>query len=871
MFYYFLWSTFFYLGLVLQPTQGERVVRQNIGVIYEQLPGNIISGHDVHEIILSIPYSIPETPRPKPPIWDVIRSLQTPTLGPMDSADAKLLQQASDLDQLIINIDTNIILTMRNIRHFLSNPLSDRPKRAILAFLGELFKSIFGLATTKDINAVINTIMYLDKKMVLLADVNIRMAEGLQSVAQQHQDFLDTYVKDEDVVKQALLNITDSIDCWSDDFSTTLTSMQSEQDRHAAQSAIISAQTVVLLTRLAYQQGLAKIENALRLLSTGILAPDMITPPELALKLELLNAHLRIANPGAEVSIINTAYYYSQPVSLYTYTTTHLYIHINVIISSSASAYSLYQIITIDVPIDTENTNGTGSTALMTKNKNFLAVNAEERLYLELSSADLLTCQGDIMRVCARTIPRVYENDPTCHVAAFTNNLAQIARLCTFQIQPFKTIQTTAIAIGKDKYLVSTNEDEYAIHCHHRAMKKEKATAYAVIGIPCKCHLTFGGLYLPNTEIPCNESRSTHYIMHTVNMPILTALTDSVVDITPSSLHKDPIIIPHLHTEAILKTLGPTTELSEDMTVDLVPFTKLILQDAKKAAIEINTPLQTTTATEGMASLFNHAAWKYIVTLVITLNAIVTVIVVFKTLGRQAIFAALPTASALPLNVTWKHLIPSSKTQTVHIDQYVDAENIITIMIIALVAYLLFKIGKYLKKKITQHFGLTNSSKKTNPTITLKIYNGHTNHTIPLVSVPYEMDAITRGITPPVPIIRTLLCPHPRIVMAWSGPITLNIDDRPRAFCLPNQILLPLAARFTVIPALRDPTTTTAIILKTNDITYSLPTTNILQLTDNDIDEGDNYQPLVVLPKDMTTLEILTALTQNKSPVGNEN
>ena len=107
--------------------------------------------------------------------------------------------------------------------------------------------------------------------------------------------------------------------------------------------------------------------------------------------------------------------------------------------------------------------------------------------------------------------------------------------------------------------------------------------------------------------------------------------------------------------------------------------------------------------------------------------------------------------------------------------------------------------------------------------------------------------------------------------MAWSGPITLNVNDRPRAFCLPNQILLPLTARFTVIPALRDPTTTTAIILKTNDTTYSLPTTDTLQLTDIEIDEDDNYQPLVVHPKDMTTLEILTALTQNKSPVGNEN
>jgi hypothetical protein len=507
----------------------------------------------------------------------------------------------------------------------------------------------------------------------------------------------------------------------------------------------------------------------------------------------------------------------------------------------------------------------------MTNNKQFLAVNKGESMYLELSSADLLTCQGQIMRVCTRTIPRIRDESPTCHVAAFRNDLAQIARLCTFQIQPLKPLQTLAIAIAKDKYLVSTNEATYSVLCHHRPPTQRKATAYAVVGVACKCHLVFGGLYLPNTEIPCNESRSTHYIMHTVNMPLLTALTDTKVDITPSSLHENPIVIPHLHTEEIIRNLGPSGKLSKDMTIDLVPFTKLILQDAKRAAIEIDRPLKTTPAMDGMVSFFGNSAWNYILPLITVINAIVTVVVIFKMLGRQAIFTALPTASALPLNITWNHLTQAShKTTPVHIDQYVDAENIITFMIIALVGYLLFKIGRYMKRKFSRHFGLTNSSNKTNPTITLKIYNGHTNHTIPLVSVPYEMDAITRGTTPTILAIKTLLCPHPRIIMAWSGSLTLNIHDKPKTFCLPKQILLPLTTRFTVIPALRDPTTTTALKLKTNDMTISLPPTELTKQTEIDIDDVDNYQPLVIQPEDMTTLEILAALTKDKSPVGNE-
>ena len=494
-------------------------------------------------------------------------------------------------------------------------------------------------------DSIINVILHLDNKIGTLADVNVKTAEGLHDVSQQHQEFLDTYIKQQDIIEETLLNITDSIDSWSDDFTTTLTSLQVQHDRKAAQSAIISAQTVVLLTRLAYQQGLAKVENSLRLLSTGILAPDMIQPTELAQKLHLLDTQLKINNPGSEVTIIDTAYYYSQPVALYTYSKTHLYIHINVIISSTDSAFNLYQIITMDVPIDTESTNSTGSTTIITPTT-FLAVNKAETLYLEMTNADLLTCQGRILRVCTRTIPRVRSDNPTCHIAAFRNDQAGIARLCTFQIQPLKPITTRAIAIGKDRYLITTNQEYYHIICQHKTPATRKATAYSVVGVPCLCHLQFDGLYLPNTKIPCNKSSSTHFVMHTANVPIIAALSTLNTDISPSSLHDTPIHIPHLHTEAIIKVLSPLHYLPKDVTMDLTPFTNKILEDAKTASKDLHRPLKTSPVTDNIVSFFSHSAWNYITPVLTIINSIVIIAVIFKVIGRHAVFAAIPTASA---------------------------------------------------------------------------------------------------------------------------------------------------------------------------------------------------------------------------------
>ena len=81
--------------------------------------------------------------------------------------------------------------------------------------------------------------------------------------------------------------------------------------------------------------------------------------------------------------------------------------------------------------------------------------------------------------------------------------------------------------------------------------------------------------------------------------------------------------------------------------------------------------------------------------------------------------------------------------------------------------------------------------------------------------------------------------------------------------------MLPLKARFTIIPALNDPTTTVALVLKTNDLTVSLPVTET-SMTDEDTGDSDHYQSLVQHPSEMTTLELLTAIVKPKIMTGNE-
>ena len=74
--------------------------------------------------------------------------------------------------------------------------------------------------------------------------------------------------------------------------------------------------------------------------------------------------------------------------------------------------------------------------------------------------------------------------------------------------------------------------------------------------------------------------------------------------------------------------------------------------------------------------------------------------------------------------------------------------------------------------------------------------------------------------------------------------------------------------RFSIIPALKDPTTTTALILKTHDTVTSLPTT--IHNDTPDDSTNDHSDPLIHHPKDMTVLQLLSAVVKPKPQLGNE-
>ena len=105
--------------------------------------------------------------------------------------------------------------------------------------------------------------------------------------------------------------------------------------------------------------------------------------------------------------------------------------------------------------------------------------------------------------------------------------------------------------------------------------------------------------------------------------------------------------------------------------------------------------------------------------------------------------------------------------------------------------------------------------------------------------------------------------PLPKLVFEWNGPVVITTKKGETAYLLPETINLPWRARFSIIPALREPNLDYAMLLQ-NDIT-PVPVTM-------DHQESKLQNIIIDDQRENTNkfTEVLTMLTQPPTAVTSE-
>ena len=804
---------------------------------------------------------------------------------------------AGQMDDFMRTQHEGIIDAYKNVKYFLTNPLNPRVKRAPLGFLGDLARSLFGLATTSDVQNMLGTVTNMDKALKGLAKQDVETAEIIHKIATRVDHLFDRFVAQKSKVHESLNAMAKSIQNWSSNITLTLdrqyrtNSLEIMQIVAAMEGILLSSKRADFLTNINF------VAQSLRLLSTGRLSPDLVSAEQLSDAIHDLDSYISKEVPGARVAIRDVQYYFGQNIPMYTYTDTHIYVTINIIISVTESLFDLYKVNIMEIPLDTNATNTKGTTFLKTKIA-FLAVSKSGQTFLELTNNDMLTCRGDNIKFCPNIIPRFEIEDPSCLVALFLEKDFNVHTLCNFKVKPEATPENYVMTISDDEMLITSNQEYYTISCFDKKIQRYKASALFVIGLPCNCNLQLGKTIVPNSRVPCNKTLSIHYQLHATNLPLIHALTKETTFISPSSTSEMPLVIPELQLQKLLPKLNDLDQDDDTHVVSLVPYAKILLQNATKLSHNIDAIVSSHSSPNLVFSIFQEPIFGFVGCIISILNMIVWIIICARGNNAALMLGGIPQvvhgvgATSYRIgDLTKKHLhrivsvhknltrgpIKSTTTVTDKPFQILENDqlhNIYSILIMVIIAIILSKLIKKVSKFLYKYCCRVERLSKSNPTMFLKFYKGKANYALELFPIPAELDIISNPRAPKLLNIGKTFGLIQTITLDWSGPALMDINGVETAFELPTKLYLPLRSSWSILPKLLKDNVTSHLLLITNShAPVTLTTKDITtDVTTDEVDQQTSVSLVPHPPNHLSTLEVLKMLFQNgPQPVYQEN
>ncbi|XP_067654068.1 uncharacterized protein [Haliotis asinina] len=395
-------------------------------------------------------------------------------------------------------------------------PSSSRSKRAVLSFVGSLSKTLFGTATTDDVNLLAKHINALTKH-----DIN------LSNVLQQHSAHLSSFMK---LVDSRFKNALKGVKANHDALTFTATAIQN--NARNIQSTFTSL-TSLLIDQI---QKANTVEHQLEELKLGILdldknklSPLLISPHILEQTIHHLSSILSNKYPNFRLLQTNPTYYYSQAKFIFARTKSHVYISVKFPLSSLTQPFQMYSNISLPVPVNKTSAHSTQLLDILP----YFAISSDSRYFLSLDSSTVASCSGDeFVMHCPFRTALVSSTKPSCSLALFQNSKSLIKSLCNFRYitkpQPPQliSIDTSKVLVYRIPFLT--------LHCPtHRVIA---GCTFCLIVTPCYCSLSTEDLFFPAPFGSCRDSHNQITHLHPVNLALLQHFFD---DSTLSSIAGD--------------------------------------------------------------------------------------------------------------------------------------------------------------------------------------------------------------------------------------------------------------------------------------------------------------------------------------------
>jgi hypothetical protein len=315
------------------------------------------------------------------------------------------------------------------------------------------------------------------------------------------------------IIKQNMETLANSSIGAINEIAQKLSYLQQMKDYYTSiiLPAIISYNTVVNdIVQLA-----GYFANGFNSLNRGYLSSALVPEEMIVDLLDYITTEV-VATPRYKDYLpisLSPLYYYQIKDIAYARTTTHIIITINIPMIKVGGRMNIYKVNLFPVPINagTFEKDSPGYTRLMDM-PDFLAVTDDRMAFLEIRSAEYLTCRGDDMKICGG-IGAAYrsKSSMSCAMAIFLDSHIDIKTLCTVAYTKNEPTGGAVQIAADDNFVAHRGRDDvsatWQLSCPHSAVKPEDqipACDMCRIKVPCGCTLTAAHFTLPTRMTGCN-------------------------------------------------------------------------------------------------------------------------------------------------------------------------------------------------------------------------------------------------------------------------------------------------------------------------------------------------------------------------------
>ena len=435
--------------------------------------------------------------------------------------------------QLIGRIQDQSYTTLQELAYAIASMIPQEPgrvgraRKALLPFVGTIFKGLFGVPTTNDLevlNSHLASVAQLQTDQLKIFKTSNEHMNSFIKLSNERMESLAEAVRNSSIENIRMMEVAVS------DVKATI--------QYLNKMSLFAEETQFAFAQLERQY--IKLLDALEVLVGGHLPPYLIREGALKAALLQIQQELDAANSGLRIIHMSSGWYYSSASYIYTARQNMLIVTVQVPLTSMATEFYIYEIKTYPLVLEKDKTH----IMVLEEMPNAVAISRNQEFYYTLDNNDM----QEINMHHYSKIQRIYllTAVPSCVMSVFRDIKHLVDKTCIYSIVK-NALETGIHHLEKATYFM-INVESYKITCDNgQNTTVQTGCASCVVQLRAGCTWSSGKWFVPKTLVE-NVNRSEG-LLHTTNLGLMLKYFDPNTTLEKARVKGDTLF----HTQPIME------------------------------------------------------------------------------------------------------------------------------------------------------------------------------------------------------------------------------------------------------------------------------------------------------------------------------